>query len=244
MTEENNILVISYPMGGKGHIAGRLLASCNNVEWYDSEVNGEQPWIPYNDIDKCFTPFHFNRKFAGAARGVFCDKTVMGVLDIVDRNQTEQTIFEQKQNISEWKKRLYPNHLIYTNHSDFDKTVAFFGEAKHVLILPDNVEKLLERFKNTTINYFISRNNKEWTFGDYYTEQSKKYNISVDDCIRKDLQTKIENFEKYKNLANVVITDVDNLLEESYFKNVCKQLSLEFNSIYYNHVRTFVKNAR
>lgn len=240
MSEENNILVITFPMGAKGHTAGRLFASCDNVSWYDNKVNGAYPWLPYNDVDENFTVFHFNRKFHGADTGNFCDKTVMGVLDTAKRNNSPYSIVEQKTNIESWKKKLFPNNLLYTNHSDLDQTVEFFSNAKHVLILPDQVENIVERFKNTTLKYYISRKDKNFTFLDHYQKLSQEQNISLEDCIQNDILHKIDNFTTHKHKADIVIDSTDSLLDKEYFSEICKKINLVFNEFNYNKVRQFV----
>ena len=37
------MIVINAPMGAKGHQIGRLIASCDNVAWYNNRKNGEHP---------------------------------------------------------------------------------------------------------------------------------------------------------------------------------------------------------
>ena len=61
------MIVINAPMGAKGHQIGRLLASCDNVAWYNNQANGEHPdaYIEKElyGVDNHFTKYHWNRHF-------------------------------------------------------------------------------------------------------------------------------------------------------------------------------------
>ena len=75
------MIVINAPMGAKGHQMGRLLASCDNVAWYNTKGNGEHPWLPYTEMygkDLNFTKYHWNRCFKNGTK-------VIPVLDMAER---------------------------------------------------------------------------------------------------------------------------------------------------------------
>lgn len=240
MTEgKNNCIVISFPPGGKGHIAGRLISTCNNVKWYDYTKNGDYPWLPYNDIDKMFTPFHFNRKFSGAKPKGVCSDTIPPVLDIAERLEFDYDV----KDINYWKEKLYPYNFVYPLHSDLDKTKQFFGPAKYITIIPNKLDVLVDRFMKTTINYFISPRNKEFTFRDMYENLSKATGRSVRECVYNDLYTKIENYRLHTSTTDVVIESVDELMHVHNFKKITEQLDLEFNLESYNKTVQFIDSA-
>jgi len=232
MQEENNSIAICFPMGAKGHIAGRLLASCNNVAWYNHVRNGSQPWLPYDDEErKDFTPFHFNRRFYGAKGNGVCDKTVPPVLDMAKKNGYKK---ENYQDIIDWKQKLFPNNLLYPLHSDLDKAHNFFINSKFLVILPTDIDALVDRFMKTTAKYFVNSRDKTYTFLDHYE------NV---DNVKTALEEKIQNFKDNILETDVVINNVDELLNFNFFKDVCNKLDLQTNYDNYKKVKRFVTNG-
>ena len=236
MPEENNCIVINFPPGAKGHIASRLIASCDNVIWYNHFKNGNYPWEPYNDIDINFTPFHFTRKFSGAEHAGVCDKTITPVLDIAEKNN----ISYNKENIDIWKAKLYPTNFVYPLHSELDKSKKFFCPAKHLVIIPKNIDHLVERFMNTTFNYFVSSNDKNKTYKHVYEEKSKQKNISVYNLVKEDLTKIIQNYNTYIDDNDYVLDDVNKMLLEENFQSICNFLDIKFNKHNYQKTKQFI----
>lgn len=231
MQEENNFIAICFPMGAKGHIAGRLLASCSNVSWYNYKKNGNNPWEPYSDDRPNFTPYHFSRRFAGAVGKGVCSKTVPPVLDMAEKNGYKNDSY---QDIVKWKKQLCPNNLVYPLHSDLDKAHKFFISSKFLVVIPSDIDALVDRFMRTTANYFINSKNKAYTFLDYY-ENAENVKIA--------LEQKIQNFKDNTLQTDIVINNVDELLDFNFFKDICSKLDLQINRDNYEKVKGFVTNG-
>jgi hypothetical protein len=237
---ENNIIVISYPQGAAGHMAGRFLASCKNVVWYDSEKNGLNPWDCYADVDKKFTPFHFNRKFFGAAYKGIDNLTVAPALDMAEKNKSRMSPEEQKSNIESWKTKLFPNNLLYITHADMQDIHTFFAPAKHLVIIPTDVEKLVDRYMNTSLNYWVHRKNKDYTFQNLWEERAAKVGKTAKDLISEKLSRQVEEYKRDVLDTDVVIDSVEQFLDFEFFADTCNKLSLEVNEIDYNKVKSFV----
>ena len=106
---ESNCVTINFPQGSGGHMLGRMIACCENVEWYNHEQNNEHPWLPYMGKDKNFSKMHFNKRFKGAKpKGLDPKYTIPPVLSFARSRGINTT----PSDIQAWKKKLYPNHFI------------------------------------------------------------------------------------------------------------------------------------
>jgi len=226
--DANNSIAICFPMGAKGHIAGRLLASCDNVSWYDYNRNGNNPWEPYSNDRPNFTLFHFNRRFAGAVGNGICDKTVPPVLDMAEKNTYKKQSY---QDIVEWKQKLFPNNLLYPLHSDLDKAHNFFINSKFLVILPTDIDALVDRFMQTSANYFVNSKNKTYTFLDHYGDANN---------VKTALENKIQNFKDNILETDIVINSVDELFDYNFFEDICNKLDIQINYNHYKKVKQFV----
>jgi hypothetical protein len=238
MTGYDNCVVINFPIGAKGHIAGRLLATCNNVAWYNYKTNGKNPWNAYNDPNDNFTLFHFTRRFYGAVGKGVCSNTIPPVLEIADR----LNLSYNNSSIVKWKKDLYPLHFVYPINDKLSSAKEFFGPAKHLVIIPDNIDNLVDRVIKTSFHYFINPKDKTKTFKDKYENMSKKTNQTVKECIEQDLLKMIDEFNTNRTAADTCVSDVDNLLDLDYFLTVIKNLNLEFNRNDYLKTVKFIKD--
>lgn len=228
------MIFINFPFGAGGHKIGRLLASCNNVPWYDHEPNGKEPWMPYIEkdlygVDKCFTPYHFNRRFKGANGTGICDKTIIPILD-----KSKIDVEEQRTELQKYinKNILYPTH---SKLSDVRNLI----DAKHLVVIPNNVHSVVQRFLKTTLFYYVDPSNKSRTFKDMYEEIEKETGFPVIHLVRTDIQNKIADSISAINSSDVVVNSVEDLYEEHQFKKICKQLELEYNDSAYKKVRKF-----
>jgi len=230
MTDASNSIAICFPMGAKGHIAGRLLASCDNVAWYDYKNNGNYPWEPYNDDRPNFTLYHFNRRFAGAVGKGVCEKTVPPVLDMAEKNSYKHQSYRD---IVDWKQKLFPNNLIYPLHADLNLAHEFFINSKFLVVLPTDIDALVDRFMQTSANYFVNAKDKTYTFLDHYGNA---------DNVKISLENKIQNFKDNILETDVVISSVDELLDFTFFEDICKRLDLQVNYNNFEKVKQFVTN--
>lgn len=228
--EENNCIVICFPQGSGGHIAGRILASCNNVAWYNHEKNGKYPWDEYRIGDDLnFSKLHFNKRFEGAlGRGV-CNLTVPPVLDMAEK----QDLQYDKQSIINWKDKIRPNNLVYTLHADLDKAKDFFKPAKFFVIIPEDIDVLLDRWFATTAYYYVDPKNKKFLYIDLYQQRAEQAKTSVKEVLRSDMILQIENYKKHADSNDVVVSEVKDMFDRSTFKNICKKFNLQFNQSNY-----------
>ena len=223
---ENNCITINFPNGAGGHKLGRLIATCDNVLWYDYKGNGSAPWILYGENDHNFTKFHFNRRFAGATGKGVCEKTIIPV-----GSKSKLSLDFQREIIQEWKMQLFPNNFIYTLHEPVDVMRNIFGKHKEVFIIPD-IKFLFERFMQTSYHYFIDPANKEYTLGDKLEHDAKK--------IHNFLEAKIKNLEDNVKENTFVVYDVKDMLDENNFLKLCEHLDLDFNLDSYNAVKSII----
>lgn len=233
--ENNNCIVINFPMAAKGHAVGRLIASCKNVKWYDHYRNGKFPWEHYS-ADKNFTPFHFNRRFDGAVGNGVCENTVPPVLDMAEKNQYN---YDADQ-IQKWKTKLYPFNFVYPLHSELDCARYFFKPAKHLVIIPSDIDRLVERFVKTTYNYYVNSQNKNFTYKDYYENKSNQTGISAHTLIEQDLLAKITNLKTNTTCSDFVIEDILDLFDRERFISLCDKFDLIFDESCYDQVLSFL----
>lgn len=224
--EENNCIAICFPQGAGGHIAGRILASCNNVAWYDHRQNGKFPWDPYTlGSDYDFSPLHFNKRFAGAEGKGICKLTVPPVLDMARK----QELLYNKDVISKWKESVRPNNLIYTLHANLDEAKDFFKPAKFLVIIPDNLDQLIDRWLKTTYYYYVDPKDKTYRYGDLYQKKADDYRLDIREVLKKDMIPQIENYKRHATEDDIVISQVSTLYDCDNFRKICRTFNLSFN---------------
>ena len=155
------MIVINAPMVAKGHQIGRLLASCDNVAWYNNQANGEHPWLPYMEMygkDLNFTKYHWNRCFKDGTK-------VDPVLDMAERQGLSTGSYDALKGPIE---RVQPKHLLYALHGPLDKSKSFFKDAKHVVVVPKDMARLLARYCQTSAKYYVNPAEPTKTFYDLY----------------------------------------------------------------------------
>ena len=126
--------------------------------------------------------------------------------------------------------------MLYTLHADLDKTKSFFKNSKHVVIIPKNIDLLIDRWLRSTYYYYVDPKEKSFLYRDLYIEKAEKLNLSIRDCLRKDFESQINNYKKYIDTQDVVVNEAKKLHDEDYFKSLCEKLSLEFNIVNYKKV--------
>lgn len=235
---EDNSIVINFPQGSGGHIVGRFLASCDNVVWYDHSQNGEHPWIPYTlGSDHNFSRLHFNKRFKGAIGKGICKHTVTPVLDMAEKQNVKYKI----EDINKWKQQVYPQNLLYTLHADLNKTKEFFKKSKFVVIIPEDIDLLIDRWMKSTYYYYVDPKRKDFLYRDLYEEKSKKLNLSIQECLQQDFIRQLNNYKKYSNKTDIVIDEAKKLYDIDFFKDICNKLSLTFNQDNYKKVLDLAK---
>lgn len=223
------MIIINAPMGAKGHQIGRLLASCDNVAWYNTEANGEHPWMPYKEnalygTDKNFTIYHWNRRFKDGL-------TVPPVLDMAERQGLCTGKYDALKGPIE---QVQPKHLLYTLHGALDKSKAFFEGAKHIVVIPKDMARLLARYCQTSAKYYVNPENPNKTFFDLY--EGKYMNIL------EHLERCVDNYSRFASEEDVIVSDPDKLFIEDNFKMVCDKFELTFNKENYDKVISFIQN--
>ena len=144
----NPVIVINVNMASKGHQIGRLIASCDNVTWYDHPTNGKTPWEPCNNIlNSELSHFHYDRRFADSS-------TIPPVLDYSRRSGLPE------RPVIEYKDRL----LTYVTHSDLDESRNYF-DGKHLVVL----HKDAERFMNVSSKFKVGKTKR--LISELYTEK-------------------------------------------------------------------------
>ena len=208
----NPVIVINVNMGSKGHQIGRLLASCDNVLWFDHEGNGNHPWEPCSGILNAeLNGFHFDRRFAD-------NSTIAPVLDYARRSglpERPELSFDRCGD---------GEYVMYVSHSDLDQTRDYF-KGKHLVVLNKDVD----RFFNTTWFFRVGKTNH--LISDLYSPED----------IEPMLINTLENYETNVNSNDFVIDTIDDLLDIDNFKLLCEQFSLGFNEDNYNKVIEFLK---
>ena len=229
------MIVISAPMGAKGHQLGRLLASSDDVAWYNHEANGEHPWVPYKEnylygTDANFTPFHWNRRFKGSIGQGFDEFTVPPVLDMAEKQGQSTGSFEP---LNEWNKRVSPKHLLYALHGPLNKTKQFMEGAKHVIVIPHDITELFVRYLETSAKYYIDPTKKDKTYLEYFGSER---------AILEHLKRVVDNYSRFATQNDCIIVEVDRLMLEDNFIKMCNKLDIGFNKENYDKVRLMIIN--
>lgn len=222
------MIVINAPMGAKGHQIGRLLASCDNVAWYDNRANGEHPWMPYIEkelygVDNHFTKYHWNRHFKDGTK-------VAPVLDMAERQGLSTGSYDALKGTIE---QVQPKHLLYALHGPLDKSKALFKDAKHVVVVPKDMARLLARYCQTSAKYYVDPEKPTKTFYDLY---EGKYMLMLE-----HLERVVDNYSRFATEDDVIVTEPEKFFVEDNFKKVCEKFELEFNKEKFDKVINFLK---
>ena len=122
---------------------------------------------------------------------------------------------------------------MYAVHGDLAKARAFFAPAKHLVIIPNDFDALLERVLQTTAKYYYSASNKSVSFGEYYGSKT-----AIKDVLLKTVQNLHDNVVS----TDVVIQDVVELYDESRFRAITERLSIKYAKEPYNRVLNLFKS--
>tara|TARA_B100000927_G_scaffold106112_1_gene85859 strand:+ start:2678 stop:3406 length:729 start_codon:yes stop_codon:yes gene_type:complete len=236
---ESNCITLNFPQGSGGHMLGRMIACCENVAWYDHEQNNDHPWLPYMGKDKDFSKMHFNKRFKGAKpKGLDPDYTIPPVLSFA----RSRGITTTPADIQAWKKKLYPNHFIYTLHDNLDETKKFFDPAQYIVVIPDDVELLIERWMRSSYYYFVDPKNKEYLYKDLYEDRAKEQGITMKQVLANEFETQIENYKTHSTEDDVIITEINDILKYDVYEEVCNKLQLIINKENYDKCKVLFEN--
>ena len=227
----DNYLIINAPMGCKGHQVGRLLASCDNVLWYDHFKNGSQPWLPSYGLGKTFSRYHFNRRFEGAYGRGTDQYTVPPVLERAEAHNTDVHPEEQ---LLEWSKKVYPNNLLVVTHAKLTDSKKLFPNAKHLIVYPQNIDDVIERLKIVGADYRWSRN-PQLTLQEAFTQDGQTFETSIKQFIQ-DIVTTYDLADS----NDIVIHDAEDLCDPVIFADCCDKFNLDINYDNYEKVLNFV----
>tara|TARA_B110001454_G_C12588288_1_gene379070 strand:+ start:173 stop:814 length:642 start_codon:yes stop_codon:yes gene_type:complete len=209
----NPIIVINVNMASKGHQIGRLIATCDNVLWYNHKDNGEHPWMPCDGIlNSELNKFHFDRRFN--------DNTIIPpALDFARRSGLE----EECPDIS-YARCQDGQNLLYVTHSNLDEARDYF-KGKHIVVL----DKDSERFFETSWNFRVGGTKK------LISELCTREQVEL------ILTSTLKNYREHMNSDDFVISSVDDLLDADYFNILCERFNLIFNEDEYNKVKEFLE---
>jgi hypothetical protein len=236
---ENNCILINFPQGAGGHMLGRMLASCDNIAWYDHEQNGEYPWMPYcSPGDDKFSKMHFNKRFKGASEKGADKNRIPPIL----RTAEQRDITTTSQDIAEWKQRLSPKNFIYTNHELLDDTKKLFNPAKYIVVIPEDIDLLIERWMRSSYYYYFDPARKDYLSGDLYRDKAKEQGITMKQALRNDFEVQLSNYKEYVTDDDIIVNEVNDILDYDYFSAVCKKLELVVNKNNYLKVKELFKN--
>tara|TARA_R110002074_G_scaffold155808_2_gene311792 strand:+ start:3324 stop:3965 length:642 start_codon:yes stop_codon:yes gene_type:complete len=211
MSGFNPIIIINANMASKGHQIGRLIASCDNIAWYDHANNGEHPWLPCKNILNAeLSHFHYDRRFADST-------SIPPVLDYARRSGLPE------KPILSYDKCQDGQHLLYLTHSNLDESRNYF-KGRHVVVLDEDPE----RFMETTWNFRVGKTKK--LISELYTEEEVK-SMLTNTLINYEINIKWDDF---------VIDTIDELFDMDNFKLLCNQFDLQFNETRYNKVKDFL----
>jgi len=236
---ENNCITINFPQGCGGHMLGRMIAACDNVAWYNHDQNGDHPWIPYAGSDKNFSKMHFNKRFKGAAKqGLDPLFTIPPVLSFAK----SRNITTSPADIQAWKQKLYPNHFIYTLHDDLDATKAFFNPAKYIVVIPNDIDLLIERWMRSSYYYFVDPKNKDYLYRDLYNDKANEQGVSMKQVLTNEFEAQILNYKTYSTADDVVIHEINDVLDYSVYEEMCFKLGLVVNKENYEKCKELFRD--
>lgn len=232
-----NIIPITFVPGAKGHQIGRLVSSCDNVVWYNHFKNGDRPWLPAMGMDMGnISKFHFDRRFRGALGQGIDEFTIPPVLDMAERNQYASN---ESLEMDLWSKKLFPSKVVYPLHSRLDASKQLFKQVKHLVVIPENINFLVERFIKTTANFVYSyKDPLKRTFYQHFLDL--KLGIGYKDWVEQYIHDLLDNYKSNIHEQDFVIDDIEQLLETKMFQQLCKHFDLEFNEENYVKVRDFI----
>ena len=236
---ENNCILINFPQGAGGHMLGRMIASCDNIAWYDHAQNGEHPWEPYNEPnDVGFSKMHFNKRFAGASGAGSDNLRIPPMLKTAE----ERGIVTTREDIQGWKERLAPNNFVYTNHERLDDTKKLFDPAKYIVVIPKDIDLLIERWMRSSYFYFVNPKDKTYLARDLYNDKAKEQGITMKQVLQNEFEVQLANYKKYVTSDDIIIDEVQDILNYDVFEEVCTKLELVINKENYDKCKELFKN--
>ena len=236
---ENNCILINFPQGAGGHMLGRMIASCDNIAWYDHAQNGEHPWEPYNEPnDVGFSKMHFNKRFAGASGSGTDNLRIPPILKTAE----ERGIVTTREDIQGWKERLAPNNFVYTNHERLDDTKKLFDPAKYIVVIPKDIDLLIERWMRSSYFYFVNPKDKTYLARDLYNDKAKEQGITMKQVLQNEFEVQLANYKKYVTSDDIIIDEVQDILNYDVFEDVCSKLELVINKENYDKCKELFKN--
>ena len=236
---ENNCILINFPQGAGGHMLGRMIASCDNVAWYDHEQNGLKPWLPYNvPEDIGFSKMHFNKRFAGASGKGKDELRIPPILNTAKRRGITTT----KEDMQKWKQKLSPNNFVYTNHELLDETKELFDPAKYIVVIPQDIDLLIERWMRSSYYYFIDPKDKTYLARDLYKDKAKEQGITMKQALRNDFEVQLSNYKEHITDRDILVEEIQDVLDFDYFTDICNKLDLVVNETNYSKCRTLFEN--
>ena len=138
--------------------------------------------------------------------------------------------------------RLAPNNFIYTNHELLNDTKQLFNPAKYIVVIPEDIDLLIERWMRSSYHYYFDPARKDYLSGDLYRDKAKEQGITMKQALRNDFEVQLSNYKKYVTSDDIVINEVNDILDYDYFSTVCKKLELVINKNNYLKVKELFKN--
>ena len=228
-----NFIIINAPMGARGHQLGRLISSSTDVLWYDYFKNGTNPWNPSLGIGKTVSVFHYDRRFKNSFGTGIDNFSVPPVLERATNIGEEPYPYAL---LNDWSKKIYPKHITFVVHDTLQNSKKLFPNAKHIIVIPPDLDFLLERLEDVGADYVYQKNPKK-TLKESWKEPNKTFKESA----RVRIQETINSYQ-YANENDIVINNLTDLLEENNFIELCNQLGIRFNEERFLKTKQFLKH--
>ena len=110
----------------------------------------------------------------------------------------------------------------------------FFDPAQYVVVIPNDIDLLIERWMRSSYYYFVDPKNKEYLYKDLYEDKAKEQGITMKQVLINEFEDQIENYKKYSTDKDVIITEINDVLKFDVYEEMCKKLGLIVNKVNYD----------
>ena len=109
-----------------------------------------------------------------------------------------------------------------------------------MVIIPKDINILVDQWMNSSYHYFVSADDKDFTYGDLYYQYSIERNKSIRECIKEDLTLQVDQYKRDIIETDIVIHEVAVLYDNLVCEEIMNKLGLSFNMERYLRVLELV----
>ena len=81
--------------------------------------------------------------------------------------------------------------------------------------------------------YFVDPKNTDYLYRDLYNDKARQQGITLKQVLLNDFEKQIANYKQHSTDDDVVITEINDILQDNVYEEVCTKLGLVINKLNY-----------